>query len=340
MTPFLPARKSYDWGLPAIYPVSSVAETLKFFPTENNLKNSSIQSKNSRWNTFVSFAKMHNLQKSSFLPEDLLNFQTYLLDHQNNVKKPDDYIVTARQRLLILRRLDVSPSSQQLYEEVIRSRIALGNKSYSPHQALPITSAQLKIFKHKYPAYASLADFWLFTGFRMSSISSESLTISAHPNAPGIMIVSTNSKSAFNPETSDWRYVPQSIASPIKPLIPIPRWKLDLNIVKHLTGKSHSFRRTTALALRIRAERLQIPLQQIQSRINRCLGWKTDADSSFKHYTRDYINFLGVNLPASEELLDYVFRKPKISKGKTSRGRATKKKPSVTEATRYNKSEA
>ena len=305
---YLPERKHYDWKLPEIYPVSSVQETLRHFPTEGNLKNSSLMAKNSRWNSFVAYAASRRLLSSSFYPEDLLDYQSYLTDNQS-VKKPDDYIVTARQRLLVLRRIDVDAPSQIAYQEVIRSRITLGNKSYSPNQALPITVTQLRNFKSRYPSYSPIVEFWLFTGFRMSSISSESLCISELPNMAGMTIVSTESKSAFNPDTADWRYVPSHIANPVKNMLPLPRWKLDQNIVRCLTGKSHSFRRTAALTIRIQAEKLGIKIPSIQDRINRCLGWQISTDSSFKHYTKDFMNFMGSSLPVSEDLLEYVFRK-------------------------------
>jgi len=256
----------------------------------------------------VAYAASRRLLSKSFYPEDLLAYQSYLTDNQS-VKKPDDYIVTARQRLLVLRRIDVDAPSQVAYQEVIRSRITLGNKSYSPTQALPITVTQLKNFKSRYPSYGPVVDFWLFTGFRMSSISSESLCIPNLPRAPGISIVSTESKSAFNPDTADWRYVPSLIADPVKNMLPLPRWKLDQNVVRCLTGKSHSFRRTTALAIRIRAEKLGIKILSIQDRINRCLGWQISTDASFKHYTKDFMNFMGTSLPVSEDLIEYVFRK-------------------------------
>ena len=97
-------------------------------------------------------------------------------------------------------------------------------------------------------------------------------------------------------------------------MLPVPRWKLDQNVVRLLTGKSHSFRRTTALAVRIRAEKLGVSIPDIQDRINRCLGWGVASGSSFKHYTKDLMNFAGVNLPAAEELYEDILRKRNFSK--------------------------
>ena len=134
MAHYLPEGRKASWDTPAVYPVASVSGTLKFFPTEMSLKNSSIMAKNSRWNTFVVYAKSRKLLNKSFLPEGLLGFQTDLLDHQCNTKKPDDYIVTAPQCLLVLRRKEIDPASQQAYAEVTRNRISLGNKSYNFNQ--------------------------------------------------------------------------------------------------------------------------------------------------------------------------------------------------------------
>ena len=128
MAHYLPERGKFSWNIPAVYSVASLSDTLKFFTTEMNLKNSPIMAKNSRWNAFVAYARSRTLLGKSFFPEGLLGFQTYLLDHQCNTKKPDDYIVIARQRLLILRRMEAGPASQQAYSEVIRNRINLGNR--------------------------------------------------------------------------------------------------------------------------------------------------------------------------------------------------------------------
>ena len=322
---YLPQRKIHDWKLPEVYPVSSVQETLLHFPTEGNLKNSSLKAKNSRWNNFVAYAASRRLLFSSFCPEDFLAYQSFLADNQS-VKKPDDYVVTARQRLLVLRRIDVDAPSQVAYQEVIRGRVALGNKSYSPTQALPITTTQLKNFKSRYSSYGPIADFWLFTGFRMSSMSSESLSMSKLRHVPKMWIVSTESKSTFSADIADWRYVPAHIADPVQNMLPIPRWKLDQNVVRCLTGKSHSFRRTTALAIRIRAEKLGVSLPSIQGRINRSLGWRIQTDASFKHYTKGFMNFMGTSLPMAEELAEYVFRKSKAMSSNEQVTKQTRKR--------------
>ena len=122
-------------------------------------------------------------------------------------------------------------------------------------------------------------------------------------------LVSTQSKSQFDPEIADWRYVPTHLCQKVKPLLPILRHKLDEEIISPLGGKSHSFRRTVALAIRQRAELLKVPLDSIQQRINQVLGWSMATDKSFQHYTRDAFQYVSRKFPVSEELLEFVFRK-------------------------------
>ena len=107
-------------------------------------------------------------------------------------------------------------------------------------------------------------------------------------------------------------------------MLPIDRQKLDSSIVSHLGGKSHSFRRTVALAIRQRADQLKIPLDSIQPKINQVLGWSMATDKSFKHYTRDAFTFASRRFPVSEELLEFVFRKESPSFSATNEAKVRK----------------
>ena len=307
LSKYLPERKKFNTPLPRITPVSSLSATLHHFEHEAVLRPSSLSTKNARWNTFVSFCISRNLEDRSIFPEDLLQFCTWLLEAAS-VKKPDDYVVCARQRLLAMRRLELDSGSKEFFEEVARSRLKLASKNYNPQSAPPLSEYQVRTLLHRNPSARPITEFWLFTGFRVSSLTSEALTIEVN-NESYWSLVFTQSKSQFDPEMADWRYVPTHLCLKVKPLLPIPRHKLDEEIISPLGGKSHSFRRTVALAIRQRADLLKVPIDAIQQRINQILGWSMATDKSFQHYTRDSFQFVSRRFPVSEELLEFVFRK-------------------------------
>ena len=316
---YLPERRSLETPLPKIFPVNSLAATLEHFEHESVLRSSSLSTKNSRWNTFVSFCSLRQIDKKSIFPEDLLAFATWLLE-THTVQKTDDYIVAARQRLLSMRRMETNEGSKEFFDEVARGRIKLANKNYNPSSAPPLSEFQVRTFLSRNPSCRPLVDFWLFTGFRISSFTSEALSIEVD-EANYWSFVSTQSKSQFDPNTADWRYVPTHLCKKIKPMLPLDRQKLDSSIVSHLGGKSHSFRRTVALAIRQRADQLKTPIVSIQHKINQVLGWSMATDKSFKHYTRDAFTFASRRFPVSEELLEFVFRKepaPSAASNKSS----------------------
>ena len=207
-----------------------------------------------------------------------------------------------------MRRLELDSGSKEFFEEVARSRLKLASKNYNPQSAPPLSEYQVRTFLHRNPSARPITEFWLFTGFRVSSLTSEALAIEVN-NESYWSLVFTQSKSQFDPEVADWRYVPTHLCLKVKPLLPIPRHKLDEEIISPLGGKSHSFRRTVALAIRQRADLLKVPIDAIQQRINQVLGWSMATDKSFQHYTRDSFQFVSRKFPVSEELLEFVFRK-------------------------------
>jgi len=219
--------------------------------------------------------------------------------------------------------METNEGSKEFFEEVAKGRIKLANKNYNPSSAPPFSEFQIRTFLTRNPSCRPLVEFWLFTGFRISSITSEALSIVLDERSYWSLVF-TQSKSQFDPDTADWRYVPTHLCKKIKPMLPLDRQKLDSSIVSHLGGKSHSFRRTVALAIRQRADQLKTPLDSIQPKINQVLGWSMATDKSFKHYTRDAFTFASRRFPVSEELLEFVFRKESPSLSVPDRVKAKK----------------
>ena len=308
---YLPERQKFELPLPKILPVASIQATVAHFVAEISLKGTSLQTKNSRWNTLVAYAAERGLLYSSWFPEDLLLYAHWLSEGSHAVKKVDDYISTARQRLLLMRRMAVDQGSKEAYDEVLKNRIKLSQKNYSPSSAAPLSKGQITTFRFTYPALAPIVDLWLFTGFRISSLTTNSLEFNISHTSTWSFL-STSSKSQHGDTCRDWRCIPTDIAIAAKNRLPMPRWQLEDLVVKRLGGHSHAFRRTVAIAIRRRADAMGVKIPSIQERINKVLGWSADHDKSFLHYTRDSLNFAGRILPVDERLLEFVFRHARL----------------------------
>ena len=300
--------------------IESQSEAVITFPTEAAVALTSITTKNSQWNSFVSWLGPGKAWDIRFQINDevFFNWGSHLVD--TGVKKVEDYMSTVRMRLGYLRRLADSPLELRLLDEAY-GRVKLLRGKYVPRKARPLPAFSLNKLC---PQSKTIAVFWLCHGYRSSSLMELDPGL-LQPSKEQVeknewMKLCSREKAVTLTDDTLVRYVKAKRISRMDRRSRFSQAEIvdllgEILASSNVSVTAHSFRRTLALYLRTviyrRTKKAKVEAKHLRI-VNMILGWNEDS-SEFLNYTMDYKQYVNFDFYDLPEYADALF--PGVQRG-------------------------